>query len=85
MAAGRLMMVAPGVGEVAQGSRVARDCSGELRSGRAYGGVGASRSASGARVREGGEELRGAASQLRCATAASCAAYGAGEVGLGRS
>ena len=48
-------MVAPGVGEAAEGSGVARDCSGELRSGRACGGVGASRSAGGERVREGGE------------------------------
>ena len=68
MVAGRLMMVAPSVGEAAEGSWVARDCSGELRSGRACGGVGASRSAGGERVREGGEELRGVASQLRCAT-----------------
>ena len=64
MVAGRLTMVAPGVGEAAEGSGVARDCSGELRSGRACGGVGASRSAGGERVREGGEELRGVASQL---------------------
>ena len=28
--AGRLMMAAPSVGEVAQGNRLARDCSGEL-------------------------------------------------------
>ena len=62
MVAGRLTMVAPGVGEAAEGSGVARDCSGELRSGRACGGVGASRSAGGERVREGGEELRGVAS-----------------------
>ena len=85
MVAGRLMMAAPSVGKVVQGSGVVRDCSGELRSGRACGVIGASRSAGGARVREGGEELRGAASQLRCATTASCAAYGGHEAGLGRS
>jgi hypothetical protein len=79
------MMAAPSVGKVVQGSGVVRDCSGELRSGRACGVIGASRSAGGARVREGGEELRGVASQLRCATTASCATYGAGEAGLGRS
>jgi hypothetical protein len=36
-----------------------------------------SRLAGGGRVREGGEEPRGVASQLWCATTASCAAYGA--------
>jgi hypothetical protein len=71
LVAGRLMMAAPSVGKVVHGSGVVRDCSGELRSGRACGVIGASRSAGGARVREGGEELRGAASQLRCATTAS--------------
>ena len=68
MVAGRLMMAAPSVGKAAEGSGVVRDCSGELHSVRACGVIGASRSAGGARVREGGEELRGAASQLRYAT-----------------
>eukprot|EP01043_Picozoa_sp_COSAG02_P017058 COSAG02_NODE_765_length_17396_cov_16.796786_13_plen_103_part_00 len=79
------MMVVVGAGKVAQGRGVARDCSVEQHSGRGGGVAGASRLAGGGRVREGGEEPRGVASQLWCATTASCAAYGAGEAGLGRS
>jgi hypothetical protein len=62
------MMVAVGAGKVAQGRGVARDCSVEQHSGRGGGGAGASRLAGGGRVREGGEEPRGVASQLWCAT-----------------
>ena len=51
-------MAALGVGKVAEGSGVARDGSGRRDSGRSCGVAGASRSASGARIGRGGEELR---------------------------